>query len=231
MVIDVNYIHHCGDDLSVVNAARVSFNTESKELSSKDVKLIEYLARNKHYTPFKHQFITMRIKAPIFVARQLVKHEYMPWNEISGRYVEFEEEFYEPDKWRKGSKDIKQGSLNEAVDLTAVPNEYWDYEDRDEKLNMKECLFHLQNMAMCHYRTLINAGVAKEQARMILPLNLMTEWYWSGALFSWIKMCSLRLDPHAQAETRIVAEKAYAILLKHFPVSAPYLLESMVLAD
>ena len=125
----VDYIQHCGSDLAVVNAARVSFDKESdyafehpyypadSNLWEKDKKLISYLAKHEHFSPFNHTFITVRVKAPIFVARQLVKHEYMPFNEISRRYVSSKPEFYYPDEWRKADTNVKQGSSSETLEL------------------------------------------------------------------------------------------------------------------
>ncbi|MDE3022313.1 MAG: FAD-dependent thymidylate synthase [Pseudomonadota bacterium] len=209
--IEVNYIQHCGSDLSVVNAARVSFDKESTwvpkadgwfingmELSEKDQKLVSYLASHGHISPFHHTFITMRIKAPIFVARQLVKHKFMPWNEVSRRYVDKEPEFYFPSAWRERSVDKKQGSGG-ILDYTVDP---------------RACLFALQT-----YLDAVRNGVAPEQARMVLPQNTMTEWYWSGTLSAWTSMLNLRLKTDTQQETREVAQKVYEIVKDLFPVS------------
>ena len=127
--ISVEYIQHCGDDLLVVNSARVSFHKESEWvvdqengdplLSVPDQRLIKYLASHGHISPFHHSFITLYIKAPIFVARQLVKHKFMPWNEVSRRYVDDEPEFYFPDYWRKKADNVKQGSSDDVVDVSA----------------------------------------------------------------------------------------------------------------
>lgn len=123
--IIVEYVDHCGSDLSVCNAARTSFDKQSswvlaphqggraepeKTLSTADEKLIKYLANHKHYSPFNHSFISVRVKAPVFVARQLVKHKFMPWNEVSRRYVKGEVEFYKTTEWRKAADNVKQGS-------------------------------------------------------------------------------------------------------------------------
>ena len=209
-MIDVTYIDHMGSDLSVVNAARVSFgkksdwmmrvhNGEAKVLSQKDNRLIRFLAKHKHKSPFNHAFATFHVKAPIFVARQLQKHEYMPWNEISRRYVDSEPEFYVPDVWRGRSADKKQGS------------------DGEVKSNFGVEYYH--EKAWQAYDQLLNEGVAPEQARMVLPQSMMTEWYWSGTLYAFAKMCGLRLKEDTQAETRIVAEKIEDCLKDIFPVS------------
>ena len=209
-MIEVTYIDHMGSDLSVVNAARVSFgkksdwlprihNGEAKALSAKDCRLIEYLARHNHKSPFNHTFTTFHVKAPVFVARQLVKHEYMPWNEISRRYVDEEPELYEAPIWRGRAEDKKQGSYGEVESNANV-------------------LYYNKN-ALMMYKQLLDEGVAPEQARMVLPQSMMTEWYWSGTVFSFAKMCSLRLKEDTQAETRIVAEKIEDVMAKLYPVS------------
>ena len=211
-MIEVNYIDHMGSDLSVVNAARVSFGKKSEwmprihygedlVLKPKDAKLIKYLAKHQHKSPFNHTFVTFHVKAPVFVARQLVKHEYMPWNEISRRYVDDEPEFYVPDVWRGRSEDKKQGSEGVIEDI-----------DPDVANSMVACAKH-------DYNYLLAKGVSPEQARMVLPQSMMTEWYWSGTLFSFSKMCGLRLKEDTQAETRIVAEKIDVVMQKIYPVS------------
>ena len=192
-MIEVAYISHMGDDLTVVNAARVSFGKTSKyecvdmikgkwEMKPKDVKLIRYLAKHQHKSPFNHAFATFHVKAPIFVARQLQKHEYMPWNEISRRYVDSETELYYPpnDVWRGRSKDKKQGSEGE-IDLDQAPD------------NLLGDLIEGNEWQRRLYKKLLEEGVAPEQARMVLPQSTMTEWYWSGSLYAFAKMCSLRL--------------------------------------
>ena len=209
-MIEVTYVDHMGDDLSVVNAARVSFGKKSdymprvhmgepKVLQYKDDRLIKYLAKHNHKSPFNHTFTTFHVKAPIFVARQLVKHEYMPWNEISRRYVDVEPEFYKPDEWRGRSADKKQGSEGQVKSNFGI--EYY------------------HEKAWQAYDQLLNEGVAPEQARMILPQSMMTEWYWSGTLYAFAKMCGLRLKEDTQAETRIVAEKIEDVMMKLYPVS------------
>lgn len=208
--IEVSYVQHCGSDLSVVNAARVSFNKESwweieegevSRLSEKDTKLIHYLASHGHTSPFNHTFLTVRVKAPIFVARQLVKHKFMPWNEVSRRYVDEEPEFYFPNKWRKRAIDKKQGSSKEAAHV--------------DNINIEKGMA----WAMHQYNGLLEAGVAPEQARMVLPQNTMTEWYWSGTLGAFCAMLNLRLKPDTQEETREVAQQVASIVKCHFPIS------------
>ena len=213
MSIEVTYIDHMGSDLSVVNAARVSFGKNSEmdrsylrsppKLKDKDAKLIKYLAKHNHTSPFNHAFLTVHVKAPIFVARQLQKHEYMPWNEVSRRYVDDEPEFYEPDHWRDKSKDKKQGSGGKSQSQY-FPNIY-----------VKE----VSEKALGDYKKMLTQGIAPEQARMILPQNMMTEWYWSGTVGAFAKMCNLRCKPDTQLETRIVGNEVSNIMLRYFPVS------------
>jgi len=195
-----------GSDLSVVNAARVSFGKESEwknnlgilELSKGDAQLISYLAKHKHMSPFGHAFVSFHIKAPIFVARQLVKHKFLRWNEISRRYVDSKPEFYEPDEWRGRSEDKKQGS-DGVVDVDNWGDVNW------------ACLKA--------YQDLLYNGVCPEQARMVLPQSTMTEWYWSGSLDAFADMCNLRLKTDTQYETQLVAQQIDQTMLGIFPVS------------
>jgi thymidylate synthase (FAD) len=200
-----------GSDLTVANAARVSFGKTSEmeddpwgppKLKAKDDKLIRYLAKHKHISPFGHCFASFHIKAPVFVARQLVKHKFLRWNEISRRYVKDEPEFYQP-KLRAATKDKKQGS-GEALILS---------------IQQDEVIRHAHIEAVKQYRYLLQTGVCEEQARGILPLNHMTEWYWSGSLDAFADMCNLRCKPDTQAETRVVAQQIDRKMIELFPVS------------
>lgn len=212
--IEVKLIDYCGSDLSVVNAARVSFHKESTELQEKDDKLINYLAKHKHKSPFNHSFITFRVKAPIFVARQLVKHKFMPWNEVSRRYVDDEPEFYFPKEYRKKAENVKQGSSNETV------------YNLDENFSIKDVMELDTTFSLKRYLQLLDTGMCAEQARMFLPQNMMTEWIWSGTLGAWADMLILRLDSHTQSETRDVAELIKPEIEKLFPISLKALLEN-----
>ena len=208
-MIKATYVDHMGSDLSVVNAARVSFGKMSdwehpsigqeSGLSDRDTKLIYYLAKHKHMSPFGHAFATFHVKAPIFVARQLVKHKFLRWNEISRRYVDDEPEFYMPDVWRGRSVDKKQGSEGE-VSCPVRPEML--YKDAIES-----------------YNTMLEAGICPEQARMVLPQSMMTEWYWSGSLDAFSDMCVLRCASDTQFETRYVAEQISLTMHELFPVS------------
>jgi thymidylate synthase (FAD) len=224
-MIEITYIDHMGSDLSVVNAARVSFGKKSESLGEScvegdpmtpilndpDKKLIKYLANHGHYSPFGHCFASFHVKAPVFVARQLVKHKFLRWNEISRRYVDDEPEFYEPDEWRGRADDKKQGSFGVVGDVLTrviVGESYGEYDWVDYKY-----------IAQKIYHELKMQGIAPEQARMVLPQSTMTEWYWSGSLDAFADMCRLRCASDTQAETQ---EVAWAISLKMedlFPVS------------
>jgi thymidylate synthase (FAD) len=219
--IEATLIDSMGTDLSVVNAARVSFGKKSawnwsKELESGtgngntlkagDTKLINYLAKHGHISPFGHCFASFHVKAPIFVARQLVKHKFLRWNEISRRYVDDEPEFYTPDVWRGRSADKKQGSEG------AVNPEY-----NPQYLDSKIKFAYLQALDM---------GVAPEQARMVLPQSTMTEWYWSGSLDAFADMCRLRCKSDTQYESRVVADQVSTIMQDLYPVSWAALMES-----
>jgi len=224
--ISVECIDYCGSDLSVVNAARVSFNKESERteqpnqfsvsndcLSEKDIKLVNYLAKHNHKSPFNHAFLSFRVKAPLFVARQLVKHEYLPWNEVSRRYVDDEVEFYFPNTWRARAEDVKQGS-------GGILSSQQPSMDIDTFVK-SEC-----HRSLINYKELLSAGVAPEQARMVLPQNMMTSWIWSGTLFAFVKMLKLRLDPHTQQETQEVAKQISKYVEMFFPASYQALMEN-----
>ena len=206
--VDVELIDHMGSDASVVNAARVSFGKRITEMSEGDTKLIRYLAKHNHWSPFGHASFQFRIKAPIFVARQLVKHQIgLTWNEISRRYVDYEPEFYEVDKWRGRPVDKKQGSSEENIEWI------------NKNIRTGALQYQVENVALANYNLMIGAGVAPEQARMILPQSMMTEWYWSGTLYAFARVCNLRCAEDAQYETRIVANLINDECEKLFPIS------------
>ena len=207
--MDVELVDHMGSDLTVVNAARVSFGKRKKEFTEGDKKLIAFLAKHGHWSPFGHCSIQFHIKAPVFVARQLVKHQIgLTWNEISRRYVDYEPEFYEVDKWRGRAEDKKQGSDEENT------IEWVSRSQRTGALKQQ-----VENVALKNYNTMLEAGVAPEQARMILPQSMMTEWYWSGTLYAFARVCNLRCAEDAQYETRIVANLINEECGKLFPIS------------
>lgn len=197
----VDLIQYMGSDVTVCNAARVSFDKTSDGydydpheevwvVNEKDQRLIQYLAKHGHWTPFGHVTATFRIKAPIFVARQLGKHQVgLVWNEVSRRYVDSDPEFYVPDSWRKRAENVKQGSGEALKD--------------NGHLNAAYAM--IVGRALGNYQSLLDQGVCPEQARIVLPQSMMTEWYWTGSLAAWARVCKLRLDSHTQRETREVA--------------------------
>lgn len=202
----VELLDHMGTDLTVVNSARVSFAKTSTEFGPKDVKLIQYLAAHNHWTVFGHCFASFRIAAPIFVARQLVKHSVgLVWNEVSYRYVEPEPEFHMPD-FRLAAASAKQGSSSESLEDGARIHAKWEFDEA-------------YNTAYEAYQYALSKGVAKEVARAVLPLSTQTEWIWSGSLAAWARVCKLRLDPHTQKETQVIAEGISEACQKLWPVS------------
>ena len=203
-MMKIELIDIMGNDLSVVNAARVSYSKTKKSFEQSDEKLIKYLAEHYHWSPFAHASLQFRIKAPIFVARQLVKHQVgLVWNEVSRRYVDFPPELYKPETWRGRPKNSKQGSDGEIkLDQTI---EY------SMESAMQSCLIT--------YNTLLEKGVAPEQARMVLPQSMMTEWYWSGTLYAFSRICNLRCKPDTQKETRDVADEINKLCDSKFPRS------------
>ena len=196
----VRLVDHMGSDLSVVNAARVSFAKEHKEFDNvADTKLINYLAKHNHWSPFGHGSMQFAISAPVFVARQLVKHQVgLVWNEVSRRYVDDEPEFYTPTEWRKSAENKKQGSSDETVEYSVLPAYTF----------AKQC-----------YENMLRMDIAPEMARMVLPQSMMTEWYWSGTLYAFARVCNLRCKPDAQKETRDVGWGIDKHARKLFPAS------------
>ena len=240
-MIKATYIDHMGSDLSVVNAARVSFgkksdwiprvhNGEAKRLSQKDTKLINYLAKHKHTSPFGHAFASFHVKAPLFVHAQLVKHKFLRVNTISRRYVDSEPEFFCPDVWRGRSVDKKQGSTGEVKVEDYMPllisSNKSTVMPSDEFGNTWDVIEDQLDGALALYDALLKMNVAPEQARMVLPQSMMTEWYWSGSLDAFADMCNLRLKDDTQAETRKVALHVSGIMSEFFPVSWQALLEN-----
>jgi thymidylate synthase (FAD) len=214
--MEVVLIDHMGDDNSVCDAARVSFAKLADKYSpEQNAKLIRYLAKHNHWTPFGHAFASFRIKAPIFVARQLGKHQVgLVWNEVSRRYVDDEPEFYVPDAWRKRAENVKQGSSDDRV---------WHYQtlyNNDRVTTLPEVEYQeITELALKVYNEMLAGGVCPEQARIVLPQSMMTEWVWSGSLAAFARVCKLRLDPHTQYETRLVAEQISAAMSSLYPVS------------
>lgn len=206
--LKVELVDKMGTDLSVVNAARVSYAKFKDSFEDKDEKLIKFLAEHNHWSPFAHASLQFRIKAPVFVARQLVKHQVgLVWNEISRRYVDYEPELYEPKEWRGRPQNSKQGSDGQvSIDSN---------EQHRLDMTMQQCKII--------YKALIEKGIAPEQARMVLPQSMMTEWIWSGTLYAFARVCNLRCAKDTQEETREVANEIHKICTEEFPISWKYL--------
>ena len=211
--MEVTLIDSMGTDLTVVNAARVSFGKKKKKFTDGDARLINYLARHNHWTPFGHCSMQFHIVAPVFVARQLVKHQVgLVWNEVSRRYVDSYPEFYIPETWRLKAEDKKQGSSEEVYYNDQPPN------TKDNPHRIPSYQTVCEN-ATAIYQSMLAVGVCPEQARMVLPQSMMTEWYWSGTLMAFARVCNLRCKPDTQLETRIVANQIDSLSKDLFPVS------------
>lgn len=233
----VELLDYMGSDLDVVNAARVSFDKESEwetevvgrekdrfgdtefifgnpHLSDKDTKLIRYLAKHGHWTPFSHCYAKFRIKAPLFVRTQLFKHKVgLTENEVSRRYVDSEPEFYVPETWRKRAANVKQGSSDEGISYTKV----LDVDGNNSPIVDAYDTFISE--AISFYKRLISKGVCPEQARMVLPQSMITEFIWSGSLSAFARVYMQRTSEHAQLETKRVALSIGETLSSLFPVS------------
>lgn len=225
-------VEHFGTDLSAVNAARVSMDKESTwddnwkesenfneylvwKLRDKDAKLIDYLAKHKHTSCFEHQGATLRLKVPIFIARQIQRHRTFSYNEISRRYVDSPPEFFWPDTWRKRGENVKQGSSDESSE--------WMHEG--DNSNYDWLLQHVATTVDFYNMMMADGKVAPEQARMILPQNMYTEFYMTGNLRNWVHFLKLRLDGHAQKEVQDIAQQVYQILQPLWPVSVEALMK------
>ena len=208
----VTLIDHMGSDLSVVNAARVSFAKVHKEFKTEaDTKLIHYLAKHKHWSPFGHASLQFHIRAPVFVARQLVKHQVgLTWNEVSRRYVDTKPEFYTPKVWRGVAQDKKQGSSDIKININP---------DHGGGPMMVDDYQRVLRSAKWTYEQLLKNGVCPEQARMVLPQSMMTEWYWSGTLYAFVRVCNLRCKCDAQKETQDIGWGIDKYAGKLFPIS------------
>lgn len=207
-VLDKGYVQLLdtfGDDLTVVNAARVSFNKEATEITHKDEKLIKYLAEHNHVTPFFHPQVRMRIKMPIFVAREWFRHQIgFARNEVSRRYVDYEPEMYSPTLVRARDVKLKQGSKAEAV---------------NENPMAVAMIQDINDRALETYTDLLAMGTAPEVARTVLPQGMYTEFIETGSLAAYARLCGLRLDPAAQLEIRLYADAVRSLLMDKFPVS------------
>lgn len=201
--IKVELVDYMGDDLRVANVARVSFNRWKEEFDDKDARLIDYLASHEHSSPFRHTAISLRCKAPVFLARQLGKHQAgLSWNEVSRRYVDADIEFFVPDSWRSRPADgIKQGSGGVHPDSSEFKELYCQVIRKCDEL----------------YYDMVNTGVAPEMARMVLPQSMMVDWVWTGNLLSFFHVYRLRAGEGAQLEAKLFAEQLGAIVEPLFP--------------
>lgn len=212
-MISVELLEVGGGDLSIVNAARVSFNKEAVTLEEKDAKLINYLAEHKHMTPFRHNYIKVRCKVPVFLARQLAKHQAgLSWNEVSRRYVDDGLEFYYPDAWRLRPEDgIKQGSGDVAPDNEMIKNAYEIF---------------INDVQGMYYNLLEMGGIAPEMARMVLPQSMMVDFIWTGNLLAFAHVYNLRSGEGAQVEAKDFANKLKDAIAPAFPVGWAALTEN-----
>ena len=210
----VRLIDHMGTDLTVVNAARVSFGKRKEAFDERDAELVDYLAQHEHTAPFRHAYLTFHVKAPIFVFRQWMKHRVASdFNEISGRYVEFkEDEYFVPGSFRQQAKVNKQGSEGEIGEA-----------DRQPALDayLEAC-----QQSVAHYKKLIELGVCREQARCVLPLALYSEVYWTASLQAVAHFLHLRLDAHAQWEIRQYAQAVKSLTEPLFPAGLAALMKA-----
>lgn len=210
-MVKLDYIDHMGTDLTIVNSARVSFGKEKDILDEKDEKLIKYLAKHQHFTPFEHCVLSVKIACPLYIRSQIMRHRTFAYNEISRRYTSENLEMYQPEKYRLQSDSSKQCSDGEI----------------DAKLNgeiMKEVAeFYLTAEDL--YSKLISRGVARELARGILPQSTMTEFHMTGNLRNWVHFIKLREDSHAQEEVQIIAKAAKDLIIEKFPIGGKALFE------
>jgi thymidylate synthase (FAD) len=235
----VNLVDHMGSDLSVVNAARISFSKRKDKLDDSDKKLIHYLAKHKHTSPFRHTALQFHIKAPEFVLRQWYKHvvgcEWTSgenrfvdhgWNEISGRYVKYEPEFYVPSSFRPQAQNNKQASEDGDLSDVIVNEDECAHRMPDGKVFNFVSPYKVKTLyedTLCEifhaYEDLIKAGVCREQARCLLPVCFYTEVYWTASLQAVVHFCKLRLDEHAQYEIREYAKVVSTLIREKFPIS------------
>ena len=208
----IEVIDHLGNDLTVSNSARVSFGKRKDKYDKSDERLVRYLAKNKHYSPFRHLMVQFHIKAPEFVMRQWYKHvvgaettssystKDHAWNEISGRYVPVEE-YYIPENWRQQSEDSKQASVGAIA----------------QQEEASECYAKAIQIGRHYYERLLELGVAKEQARIVMPLSQYTEVYWTASFQAIVNFIELRDEPTAQWEIREYAKVLKEQMIAIYP--------------
>jgi len=199
----VEYVNHMGDDLTIVNSARVSFGVEKDELDKRDEKLIEYLIKHKHTSTLEHCTVTFRFTVPLFIRSQHHRHRTWSYNEISRRYTDFNIQFYEPEMFRKQHESNRQASSNNKVDSSTLQS------------YVKE--LHRKSLGL--YETLMKEGVCREQARGVLPQNMYTQYYGTANLGNLLKFVDLRIHDGAQWEIQQVAKAVLTILEKLYPIT------------
>ena len=212
----VEYVQHMGSDLTIVNAARVSFGKQKEDIDAKDKKLIKYLIQNRHTSTLEHNIVTFRFKVPLFVRGQHHRHRTWSYNEISRRYTSEHLEFYEPLTFRTQHKSNRQASNDEEqinpvitkVDFGLAPV---------SGVTASDMIKEHHNSSISLFNKLLNSGICREQARGVLPQNLYTEYYGTCNLNNLVKFLDLRLDSHAQWEIRRVAEACRDIAKELWP--------------
>lgn len=212
-MIDVQYVNHMGNALTVVNAARVSFSGKSLKLSDNDKKLIKYLADHKHMSPFEHLTLTVKVSVPLYIRSQIMRHRTFAYNEISRRYTDKDLEFYVPNTLRKQHTNNRQASEGEIDSL-------------NNEILCTAIMMH-QSKCLEFYNILIEKGVCREQARGVLSQDLMTEFYMTGNLRNWAHFIDLRKHEGAQKEVQDVANEVIAILKDKFDYAAQVLLDDL----
>lgn len=219
-LMSVELIDHMGSDLSVVNAARVSFDKHATEFEEKDAKLIRYLAKHDHWSPFAHTSLQFRYDVPIFVARQEFKHIVgLVRNEMSRRYVSDEPDFFLPDEWRGAPVNMKQGSSDQIIREILWTKEKEFGEGAKGLMTTNDFVAAGYKDALFRYDTLLANGVAPEQARMVLPQGVFTSYYITGSLPAFTRFLKLRLDTHAQKEIQDLAKLVAPHVEALYPIS------------
>ena len=210
----VEYVAHMGSDLTIVNAARVSFGAQKETLDERDIKLINYLMQHNHTSPFEHCSITMRFVVPLFIRSQHHRHRTWAYNEISRRYTSVDMKFYEPKEFRTQHKSNRQASNEELVN-PVLNSSYFDtgFERASEAVR----LHHTRSINL--YNALLEDGICREQARGVLPQNLYTEYYGTVNLHNLLKFVSLRVHEGAQWEIQQVAKACLDVAMSHFPLA------------
>lgn len=208
--VKAEYVDHMGDDLTIVNAARVSFGSHKDVLEDKDVKLVKYLAEHKHLSPFEHCVLGVRISCPLYIRSQIHRHRTFSYNEISRRYTSKDMEFFEPKVVRAQAKKNRQASDGVLSNEAAV--------------KMKVAVMAIHSQSFVTYNNLLSSGVSREQARGVLPQNLMTEFYMTGNLRNWCHFIELRTHEGAQEEVQDIARQVMHILMDKFPIASEKLL-------